>query len=128
MVLTNLDKQASSSKISNARLSFKTQSKLLIAAGLINNLRSMYNYIRQVVSGAKRRYKDECYNLDLTYISPRIIAMSMPGEGIIETAYRNELSEVSKFLNEHHGDLYAVINLSQKEYSYSKFNNKVDML
>lgn len=85
----------------------------------------MYNYIRQVVSGAKRRYKDDCYNLDLTYISPRIIGMSMPGEGLIQTAYRNELSEVSKFLGEHHGDLYAVINLSQKDYSYNKFNNKV---
>lgn len=63
------------------------------------------------MSGPKNRYKDENYNLDLTYISPRIIAMSVPAEGISST-YRNELSEVSKFLNEHHGDDYMVVNLA----------------
>lgn len=83
------------------------------------------NKIREMVSGNKKRYKDDVYNLDLTYISPRIIAMAMPGEGLIQTVYRNELSEVSKFLNEHHGDKYKVINLSQKAYTYSKFNKKV---
>lgn len=85
----------------------------------------MYNKIREMVSGNKKRYKDDVYNLDLTYITPRIIAMSLPAEGIIQTAYRNELSEVSKFLTEHHGNKYYVINLSQKEYTYSKFGNRV---
>ena len=72
----------------------------------------MYNIIREMVSGQKKRYKDDVYNLDLTYICPRIIAMSMPGEGMIQTAYRNDLDEVSKFLNEHHGDMYKIVNLS----------------
>ena len=38
----------------------------------------MYNVIRKMVSGQRNRFTDEDYNLDLTYITPRIIAMSFP--------------------------------------------------
>lgn len=82
------------------------------------------NILREYVSGQKNRYKDGNYNLDLTYITPRIIGMSIPAEGISST-YRNELSEVSRFLQEHHGDKFLVINLAQKKYNYSKFGNRV---
>jgi len=51
------------------------------------------NYIREKVSGNKNRMKEHNYNLDLTYICPRILAMSFPGEGI-EKAYRNDINEV----------------------------------
>ena len=78
----------------------------------------MKNALREKVSGKKSRYKDDTYNLDLTYITPRIIAMSLPAEGLISTAYRNDLSQVSKFLNEHHGDKYLVFNLAMKKYNY----------
>lgn len=40
------------------------------------------NYIREIVGGPKNRYKAEGYNLDLTYISSRIIAMAFPGSGL----------------------------------------------
>lgn len=83
------------------------------------------NFLREKVSGTKKRYKDDVYNLDLTYITPRIIAMSLPAEGIIETAYRNDMSEVSKFLNEHHDKMYMVFNLSQKNYNTAKFDHRV---
>jgi len=87
---------------------------------------SLFGGIRKAVSGSKKRYEDDVYNLDLTYISPRIIAMSMPGEGFLESTYRNKMSDVSKFLGEHHGDQYFVINLSQKEYSIEKFGKRVE--
>lgn len=51
------------------------------------------NYLREKVSGNKNRKKEGNYNLDLTYICPRIIAMSFPGEGI-EIAYRNDINDV----------------------------------
>ncbi len=85
----------------------------------------MKDALRKLVSGDKARYKDETYNLDLTYITPRIIAMSLPAEGIISTTYRNELAQVSRFLNEHHGDNYSVINLAMKKYNIAKFGNRV---
>jgi hypothetical protein len=51
------------------------------------------NYIRTLVSGKKKRYIDRKFNLDLSYITPRIIAMAFPGSGI-ETMYRNNIDSV----------------------------------
>ena len=46
---------------------------------------------RSIVSRSRRRYVDKDYNLDLSYIcDDRIIAMSYPGTGTIETQYRND--------------------------------------
>ena len=63
----------------------------------------MFYKVREMVSQNKTRYRDGNYNLDLTYITPRIIAMSYPATKMIESTYRNSMSEVSKFLKEHHG-------------------------
>jgi phosphatidylinositol-3,4,5-trisphosphate 3-phosphatase/dual-specificity protein phosphatase PTEN len=51
------------------------------------------NYIRTLVSGKKKRFVDRKFNLDLSYITPRIIAMAYPGSGI-ETVYRNDIDSV----------------------------------
>ena len=82
------------------------------------------DYIRTLVSGKKKRFVDRKYNLDLTYITPRIIAMAYPGSGL-ETVYRNNIDQVSKFLKERHKGNYLVINLSGKKYDNTKFDNKV---
>jgi phosphatidylinositol-3,4,5-trisphosphate 3-phosphatase/dual-specificity protein phosphatase PTEN len=82
------------------------------------------NYLRTIVSGKKKRFIDEKYNLDLSYITSRIIAMAFPASGI-EKIYRNSIDSVSKFLKERHKENYIVINLSGKKYDYSKFNNRV---
>lgn len=83
-------------------------------------------YIRTLVSGKKKRFVDRKYNLDLSYITPRIIAMAYPGSGL-ETVYRNNIEEVSKFLKERHQSSYLVINLSGKKYNNAKFENKVQI-
>ena len=51
------------------------------------------NFIREMVSGKKRRFENEKYNLDLSYITPRIIAMSIPSTGMAK-AYRNKIEDV----------------------------------
>ena len=51
------------------------------------------DYLREKVSGPKNRFKEDGYNLDLTYVCPRIIAMSFPASGI-ETLYRNNIESV----------------------------------
>lgn len=48
------------------------------------------NFLREKVSGKKKRLIKEGFNLDLTYITKRIIAMSFPGEGF-EGFYRNPI-------------------------------------
>lgn len=85
------------------------------------------NYVRTLVSGKKLRFQDRKYNLDLSYITPRLIAMAYPGSGL-EKIIRNSIDEVSLFLNERHGSNYLVINLSGKKYDKEKFNNKVKNL
>ena len=82
------------------------------------------NYVRTLVSGKKLRFQDRKYNLDLSYITPRLIAMAYLGSGL-EKIIRNSIDEVSLFLNERHGSNYLVINLSGKKYDKEKFNNKV---
>ena len=54
----------------------------------------MIEWIKCKVSGPKNRYKDEGYNLDLTYITNRIIAMAYPASGFFETIYRNNIETV----------------------------------
>jgi phosphatidylinositol-3,4,5-trisphosphate 3-phosphatase/dual-specificity protein phosphatase PTEN len=82
------------------------------------------NYIRTLVSGKKKRFVDRKYNLDLSYITPRIIAMAYPGSGL-ETVYRNSIDQVSNFLKERHKGNYLVMNLSGRKYDNNKFENKV---
>ena len=38
----------------------------------------MKSLIGKLVSGKKNRYQEDGFNLDMTYITPRIVAMSWP--------------------------------------------------
>ncbi len=83
------------------------------------------NYIRTLVSGKKKRFIDRKYNLDLSYITPRIIAMAFPASGL-QSMYRNHIDEVSSFMKERHNSNYLLINLSGQQYDTKKFNNQVN--
>ena len=82
------------------------------------------NYLRTIVSGKKKRFINESYNLDLSYITPRIIAMAFPGTGIT-SLYRNKLIDVANFLNQTHPNNYLVLNLSGYVYDIGKFNKVI---
>ena len=83
------------------------------------------NYLRKIVSGKKNRFQGKGFNLDLTYITPRIIAMSLPGEGV-HKLYRNSIDHVSQLLNDNHRSKYRIFNLSGLKYDYSKFADAVE--
>jgi phosphatidylinositol-3,4,5-trisphosphate 3-phosphatase and dual-specificity protein phosphatase PTEN len=85
----------------------------------------MMNWLRCKVSGKRNRYKEEGYNLDITYITDNILAMSFPASGM-ESVYRNQISKVAEFLDDKHPDSYRVINLSNRAYNSAKFHGKVD--
>lgn len=57
----------------------------------------MFQYIRSKVSGDRKRTKEGDYDLDITYITPRIIAMSYPGQTSLELLYRNPATQVNLF-------------------------------
>lgn len=45
--------------------------------------------------GDRRRFRRDGFDLDLTYITPRIIAMGLPSFGV-EASYRNQGTEVRR--------------------------------
>ena len=69
--------------------------------------------IRQLVSKDKNRFCYDEFDLDLTYITPNIIAMGKPSVSI-EGMYRNKLEDVKEFFNQRHPQHYKVYNLCEQ--------------
>ncbi|XP_032070023.1 phosphatidylinositol 3,4,5-trisphosphate 3-phosphatase TPTE2-like [Thamnophis elegans] len=83
---------------------------------------------RRLVSENKRRYTRGGFDLDLTYVTARVIAMSFPSSGQ-QAFYRNPISEVAKFLDTKHEDHYKVYNLcSEQGYDPGIFHYRVERL
>jgi len=83
--------------------------------------------LKSIVSKKKCRYKEGKYDLDLTYISERIIAMGYPAEKV-ESIYRNDYHNVKEFLDKKHPDHYWVYNLcseKERQYDKKKFDSRV---
>lgn len=77
------------------------------------------------MSKKKRRHKELGYDLDLSYITSRIIAMGFPSTGN-EGIYRNHAEHVTEFLGVKHGEKVKVYNLcSERDYPISLFDGRV---
>ncbi|XP_042062344.1 phosphatidylinositol 3,4,5-trisphosphate 3-phosphatase and protein-tyrosine-phosphatase PTEN2A-like [Salvia splendens] len=108
-----------------------------ITKGLVDSSKNAVKAVqvkaRHVVSQNKRRYQDEGFDLDMTYITENIIAMGFPAGdmssgffGYVEGFYRNHMEEVIKFFETYHKDKYKVYNLcSERLYDASLFEGKV---
>ncbi|XP_036375425.1 tensin-3-like [Megalops cyprinoides] len=66
---------------------------------------------------------EEGYELDLTYVTERIIAVSFP-RACSEETYQRNLQEVTRMLKSKHTNNYLVINLSGKRHDLTKMNPK----
>lgn len=81
---------------------------------------------RRMISENKRRYQKDGFDLDLTYVTDRVIAMSFPSSGK-QAFYRNPIREVAKFLDTKHEGHYKVYNLcSEKGYDPQFFHYRVE--
>ncbi|XP_029315404.1 tensin-1 isoform X7 [Cottoperca gobio] len=67
---------------------------------------------------------EESYELDLIYITERIISVSFPSS-VEEQSYAANLREVASMLRSKHGHNYLLFNLSEKRYDITQLNPKV---
>uniref|UniRef100_A0A3B3VQI8 Tensin 1 n=1 Tax=Poecilia latipinna TaxID=48699 RepID=A0A3B3VQI8_9TELE len=67
---------------------------------------------------------EESYEVDLVYITERIISLSFPAAAD-ERSYTNNLKEVATMLQSKHGEHYLVLNLSEQRNDLTKLNHKV---
>ena len=79
------------------------------------------NIVKALVSKKKYRFCYDGFDLDLSYITTRIIAMGLPSTSL-EGLYRNPMDEVQKFFNTRHPSHYKVYNLcEEKNYPQNTF-------
>ena len=87
------------------------------------------NIFKRLVSKKKRRLQTEYFDLDMAYITERIIGMGFPATGC-ESFYRNTLTDLKAYLDRYHGE-YKIYNLCiEKKRIYPKdfwINKKVGL-
>ncbi|XP_027866673.1 tensin isoform X2 [Xiphophorus couchianus] len=79
--------------------------------------------IRRKQSGVLQAM-EESYEVDLVYITERIISLSFPAAAD-ERSYANNLKEVATMLRSKHGEHYLVLNLGEQRNDLTKLNHKV---
>lgn len=81
--------------------------------------------LRGVVSKKKKRFQEGGFDLDLSYITSRIIAMGFPAESLTGL-YRNNMVDVQKFMTTRHPGRVHVYNLcAELHYDAQKFDGQV---
>ncbi len=71
--------------------------------------------LRHLVSKKKRRFQENGFDLDLSYITTNVIAMGFPSVSM-EGVYRNNLKTIKLFFTKRHPDAYRVYNLCAERY------------
>lgn len=95
-----------------ARPMFRVFRVARLLVRLLEKTRSFTRILRHKLSGSRQRFVEDDFDLDLAYVTPNLIAMSLPGVG--EGAlFHNPAQEIARFLNERHTNKYLVINVTE---------------
>eukprot|EP00043_Microstomoeca_roanoka_P008594 m.82677 g.82677 ORF g.82677 m.82677 type:complete len:594 (-) comp14313_c0_seq1:27-1808(-) len=100
--------------------------RLVILVRLVTEHYNLRKAARLKIAENKRRYRQDGFDLDLTYVTNRIIAMSFPSSGA-RALYRNPIREVARFFKRKHDGHYMIFNCcSERDYNHAIFDNHVD--
>ncbi|CAI0453904.1 unnamed protein product [Linum tenue] len=106
-------------RVANATLQSSTHDSLI-------SYLTTSNILRNLVSKHRRRMLIAGYDLDMSYITDRVLAMSFPAERM-RAMYRNPLWQVKSVLDMRHGGHYKVYNLCiEQSYDPSHFHSRVE--
>ncbi|KAH0464598.1 hypothetical protein IEQ34_007384 [Dendrobium chrysotoxum] len=93
---------------------------------IIQNVTASF-FLRNLVSKSRRRMLVAGYDLDMSYITNHLLAMSYPGERV-RAMYRNPLWQVKHVLEVRHPGRYKVYNLCIEEnYDPAHFHGRVEV-
>lgn len=76
--------------------------------------------LRAQLSGDRKRFKEDGFDLDLAYVTNQIIAMSDIAIGY-DAILHNPLKKIAKFFNSRHGNKYLILNTKEiQDYPIDK--------
>uniref|UniRef100_A0A8K9XFJ7 Tensin 1 n=1 Tax=Oncorhynchus mykiss TaxID=8022 RepID=A0A8K9XFJ7_ONCMY len=101
-----------------------TKKEMLCLLGDISPLREAAVPVSPWQSISLLQAMDENYEVDLVYITERIISVSFPS-GAEERSYTSNIKEVASMLASKHGEHYLLLNLSERRNDITKLNHKV---
>lgn len=84
--------------------------------------------LRRTVGRNKKRFvsAEHGFNLDLVYITPQLIGMSVPAARGCARVYRNPLTEVARFFEVFHPGHYMIVNVCpEMDYPTDKFSTGI---
>lgn len=83
----------------------------IVNMGLLNNEIKQIA-MRQITGENKLRFVslEEDLDIDLAYVTPQLVAMSVPAEGCITRLYRNDISDVVRFFELFHSSHFLIFN------------------
>eukprot|EP01103_Thecamoeba_quadrilineata_P019206 TRINITY_DN7678_c0_g1_i1.p1 TRINITY_DN7678_c0_g1~~TRINITY_DN7678_c0_g1_i1.p1 ORF type:complete len:1533 (-),score=269.53 TRINITY_DN7678_c0_g1_i1:227-4825(-) len=86
----------------------------------------LLNKRRTSLGGKLTRFSKWTVDLDITYVTDRVIAASFPWPERSNHKQKNTQESIFKFLQEQHGHHYMIFNLcAEQKYKHTVFRNKV---
>jgi len=120
--------QNSLSNISITQQQHQQQQQTVNNTNWMGNASSLFKTIKdasnKVIDSVQSMNKTE---LDISYITSRLIVMSCPTEGIESAAFGNHIDFIKEALESKHGRNYRIYNLANKTYKKEKFSQVIDV-
>ncbi|XP_078147369.1 tensin-1-like [Centroberyx gerrardi] len=110
-------------RFASLRSSWRRSTGYLFSKGSTRSCKSVETRRRQSQSQSVVQAMEESYEVDLVYITERIISVSFPAAAE-ERSYTTNLKEVASMLRSKHGEHYLMLNLSERRSDLVKLNHK----